>query len=253
MIHYIAIAHPFSHPMENIPNYVNITFLAVVVTTLGFLLYALVIASPENKNYTPIIVFTFAIAWLFGLSTLTRYHYFDEIQDYPIRFLWVIGIPGLAILLALVVKKSRDFILRMPITTLTYLHIIRVPIEIILWWLTLYEVFPQILTFEGINFDILAGISAPFAGVFLVGLRSKSRAGAVIWNVLALGLALNLGIHALMASPFFFDPARYPVANVAVFSFPFVLLPGFVVPVILFSHIASLIQLFRPLPEEEDY
>ena len=35
------------------PLYIPITFLAVVVTTFGFLLYALKVASPGKKDFTP--------------------------------------------------------------------------------------------------------------------------------------------------------------------------------------------------------
>ena len=40
------------------PLYIPITFLAVVVTTFGFLLYALKVASPGKKDFTPTVVAT---------------------------------------------------------------------------------------------------------------------------------------------------------------------------------------------------
>ncbi len=107
------------------------------------------------------------------------------------------------------------------------------------------------LTFEGINYDIVSGISAPFAGVFLVGMRSKSRIGAIIWNILALALLINIVARAISATPYFFDPDSFNVPNVAVFNFPYVLLPGFVVPMVLFSHIVSFIKLFGRQEEEK--
>ena len=134
--------------------------------------------------------------------------------------------------------------MEIPLTTLHYIHIVRVPIEMVLWWLSVCMLVPMELTFEGENLDIISGISAPFAAVFMVGSRSKNRVGAVIWNLLALGLLLNIALKAISVTPYFYTPTHDLVANTGVFQFPYILLPTFVVPVILFSHIVALYQLF---------
>jgi hypothetical protein len=45
---------------------------------------------------------------------------------------------------------------------LTLLHIIRIPVELGLYWLFIYKAIPQLMTFEGRNFDILVGLTVPF-------------------------------------------------------------------------------------------
>ena len=130
-----------------------------------------------------------------------------------------------------------------PITTLHYLHIIRVPVEMVLWWLSVAMVIPEIMTFEGANLDIISGISAPFAAVFMVGARSKSRIGAIIWNLLALGMLFNIVFIAISHTPYFYEATDEVPANVGVFNFPYILLPTFVVPAVFFSHLVSLNQL----------
>lgn len=135
--------------------------------------------------------------------------------------------------------------MRMPITSLTYLHIVRVPVEIVLWWLALHQMLPLLLTFEGINHDILSGVSAPFVAIFMVGQRSKSRIGAIIWNILAMGLLINIVGHALLSTPYPFQQFSFDQPNIAIFYFPFVWLPGFIVPAVLLSHLVSLMKLIN--------
>tara|TARA_A100001011_G_C13908717_1_gene674141 strand:- start:231 stop:452 length:222 start_codon:yes stop_codon:yes gene_type:complete len=63
----------------------------------------------------------------------------------------------------------------MPLVSLTYIHLIRIPVELVLWWLSSYDLIPLALTFEDQNFDILAGISAPFVAVFLIGKHKRQN------------------------------------------------------------------------------
>lgn len=236
--------------MENIPPYVGITFFACVITTFGFLYYASSEASTKRGN-VPIIVTTFIAVWIFFISLLALQHYFLDFESMPPRLILWVFFTIVCVVLLFLFKSSRRFIEKMPITTLTYIHIIRVPVEIVLWWLFVHGTVAESMTFEGVNYDILSGISAPFAGLFLVGMKSKSKIAAIIWNLIALGLLINIVTRAVLATPYFYDPLVYEQPNIAVFYFPFVLLPAFIVPAVFFSHIASLYKLFR-YQEAED-
>lgn len=235
--------------MEDVPHYVSVTFLACVIATFGFLYYAFDQAS--TKGTTTLFFTTLVSVWIFTVSLLTFQSFFTEMDSRPPR-LMLFTFPALAIpLFSLLFKRSRQIIDRMPITTLTYVHIIRVPVEIVLWWLFMQGVVAEAMTFEGMNYDILSGISAPFAGLFFVGMKSKSRLAAIIWNVATLGLLINIIIRATLTTPYFFDPPAGVNANVAVFYFPYVLLPTFIVPAVFFCHVASLYRLIR-YPQREE-
>lgn len=246
----IYCLEPFSKLMENIPPFVSITFIVTVLATFGFLYYAINTASSDKTNTTPTMAITLIIAWVFVVSLLTFNGFFRDFDSQPPRFLYLILPPLLVIIALLAIPKSRAFLQKMPLTTLTYIHIIRVPVEMVLWWLSQEGVVASAMTFEGMNYDILSGISAPFAGVFLVGLRSKSKIGAFIWNLLAFGLVLNIVVRAISATPYFFDPAVYDQPNIAVFYFPYVLLPAFIVPAVFFSHLVSF---YRLLTDKDEY
>ncbi|MEO9967879.1 MAG: hypothetical protein ABJF11_18955 [Reichenbachiella sp.] len=230
--------------MSELPSYVSGVFLAIVAVTFGFLYYSIKLAQPNKSDQSAIIVSTFMMVWIFILSILALYGMFLDFEAMPPPLLYVILPPLAAIIIAVSKKQSRVYLMNIPITTLTYLHIVRVPVEIVLWWLAGSQLLPYLLTFEGINYDILSGISAPFVAIFMVGLRSKSRIGAILWNIIALGLLVNVVGHAILSTPTPFQLFAFDTPNIAVFHFPFVLLPGFVVPAVLFSHLVSLIKLF---------
>ncbi len=228
--------------MEDIPGYVSATFVAIVIAVLGFIYYAVNAATPGKKNITPSIVITLLLGWLFFVSLQTFNGYFTNLSGTP-RLPMFAGITGIIILLLFVWPRSRVILMNMPITTLHYIHIVRVPIEMVLWWLAVSQAIPLDMTFEGRNLDIISGISAPFAAVFMVGTRSKSRIGAIIWNLIALALLFNIVRMAISYMPYFFTPSGNEVANLGVFYFPYVLLPTFIVPSILFCHLVSIYQL----------
>lgn len=228
--------------MEDIPNYVAATFIAIVMAVLGFLYYAISTAIPGKKSITPSLVITLLVGWIFFVSVQTFNGYFTNLSGFP-RLPLIVSITLVSIVLLFVWPRTRAILREMPITTLHYIHIVRVPIEMVLWWLAVSRAIPMDMTFEGSNLDIISGISAPFAAVFMVGARSKSRIGAIIWNIIALALLINIVQMAIGYLPYFYTPTSGQTPNLGVFYFPYVLLPTFVVPAIFFSHLVSIYQL----------
>ncbi|MEO9484183.1 MAG: hypothetical protein ABJG47_12080 [Ekhidna sp.] len=227
--------------MEDVPSYVAATFIAIVIAVLGFLYYSISAATSKKKNITTTLVIVLLVGWIFFVSVQTLNGYFTNLSGVP-RLPLMAGVPLAAIVIAFLWRKSRTVLLNMPITTLHYIHIVRVPVEMVIWWLAVSRAMPMDMTFEGVNLDIISGISAPFAAVFLVG-ASKNRIGAIIWNVVALGLLIHIVQLAIGYMPYFFTPSGGQVANLGIFYFPYVLLPTFIVPAIFFSHTVSLFQL----------
>lgn len=230
--------------MDQLPSYVSPIFIGVTIAVYGFIFYAISRALKGNNIAT--------IAWanvmliiLFITGFLTFKGFFHDFESVPPRLILIVGPIIILLLIQFLIPKSRAAIMRMPITTLTYIHIVRIPVELCLWWLFGAGLVAEEMTFEGINFDIIAGITAPFAGVFLVGKKVNNKWGAIIWNLVCLGLVLNIVLRAIQLTPYFYDGSGEQLQNLAVFHFPFIWLPTFVVPAVIFSHVASLMQLFK--------
>lgn len=122
------------------------------------------------------------------------------------------------------------------------LQSMRVVIELGLWSLFALGKLPVHMTFEGRNFDVLVGLTAPVVALGVARGWIGTR-GAVAWNVASLGLLANIvGIAVTtLPGPLHLD---WPgVSNAIVTTPPFVWIPAFFVPVALFGHVLSLRQL----------
>ena len=237
---YLTIS-PLIQPMGNIPNYVSGTFIAIVIAVLAFIIYAVSAAADRKSKTTITVIVLVLLGWIITISLLSVDGFYLD-YSLPPRLFMFLGVCLISFAVMFAIPKSRAFLGKMPITTLHYLHIVRVPVEMVLWWLAVWSIVPMEMTFEGSNLDIVSGISAPFAAVFLVGARNKNRIGAIIWNLVALALLINIVSRAISYTPYFYDGGDVP-ANIGVFYFPYVLLPTFVVPAVFFCHLVSLYQL----------
>ncbi len=230
--------------MDDLSMHVSVIFVLLTAAAFGFLVFAAYHSFNGQRN--PLAYFASALlAWLLGTGSLGYHGFFLDFQANPPR-LFLFVVPMILLIIALLLmKRTREGLMKMPLATLTYIHIVRIPVEMCLWWLFGAGLVDESMTFEGVNFDIVAGISAPFAGVFLVGKKSNNKITAIIWNVICLGLVMHIVIRAISLTPYFYDGSGTELQNMAVFYFPFVWLPAFVVPAVIFSHLVSLLQLIK--------
>ncbi len=229
--------------MDPVPYHGNFVFIATTVATFGFIYSSVVQAQATPKKHLPLLVGVVLVSWMALVAWLAHTRFFLHFDSTPPRLLLAIGVPALCIAILLSYTKTRQFLLNMPISTLTYIHIVRVPVEIILWWLYLAGNVPQLMTFEGINYDILSGVTAPFIAIFAIGFKNKRRILAIVWNLLALALLVNIVGHAILSAPGPFQQLAFNQPNIGVFYFPYIWLPAFIVPAVLFAHLVSLIKL----------
>lgn len=102
------------------------------------------------------------------------------------------------------------------------------------------------MTFEGRNFDIIAGITAPFMYfVCFNGAVVKNKGLLLAWNFICLALLINIVVNAVLAAPFSFQKFAFDQPNIAVLYFPFVWLPSFIVMLVLFSHLVVIRRLLK--------
>ena len=153
--------------------------------------------------------------------------------------------PLLTIVLLFSTIKGRRFIDSLPLQKLTYLHIVRIPVEIVLYWLYLHKAVPELMTFEGRNFDILAGITAPILAYFGLTKAKWNHRIILVWNFICLGLLINIVVNALLSARTPIQQFAFDQPNIAIEYFPFSWLPTFIVPVVLFGHLVSIRQLWK--------
>ena len=222
--------------MENLPIYISILFGLITLLTVGLFYKA------TNRSILSLVIL---LTWLVIQAVIALTNFYTVTDTIPPRFLLLVMPPILFIILLFATNKGRIFIDSLDIKALTLLHIVRVPVEIVLFWLFIYKMIPELMTFEGRNFDIISGISAPLIYYFGFVQKQLSNKIIIIWNVLCLMLLFNIVINAVFSAPFPFQKFAFDQPNIAILYFPFNWLPSCVVPIVLFSHIVVIRQLLK--------
>lgn len=183
--------------------------------------------------------------WAIVLAVLGLRGFYLRTEGLPPRFAMVLGLPVLAIIAVFSMARGRRWIDRADAATLTLLHAVRVPVELGLFGLFVYGAIPGLMTFEGRNFDVLSGLTAPL--VYWFGYRRENLRTPVLvaWNIACLGLLANIVVNAILSAPFELQTQAFDQPNVAILYFPYVWLAGIIVPLVLFSHLVCLRRLVR--------
>jgi len=222
--------------MENLPTYISLVFGLTTILAVGLFYKA-----TNNSRITLLILLTWlAVQAFIGLSG-----FYTVTDTIPPRILFLVLPPILFIVGLFTTSKGRQFIDSLDTKTLTILHTIRIPVEIVLFWLFIYKTIPELMTFEGRNFDILSGLTAPI--IFYSGFIKKQlgRNVILIWNFVCLGLLIFIVANAVLSAPFPFQKFAFDQPNIAVLYFPFNWLPACVVPIVLLSHLVAIRQLLK--------
>ncbi len=222
--------------MENLPIYIGLVF--------GFTTFLSVIffyKATGNSRMTWQIL----LAWLIVQTVIGMSGFYTVTSGFPPRFLFLLLPPFLFIIALFTTTKGKQYLDTLDIKTLTLLHTIRIPVELVLFWLFVHKTVPELMTFEGRNFDILSGLSAPFIYYFGYVKRILSNKILLLWNFICLALLLNIVINAILSAPFPFQQFAFEQPNIAVLYFPFNWLPSCVVPLVLLSHLTAIRQIIN--------
>ena len=233
--------------IENLPTYISLIFALTTFATLMFFYLAVKKSTSETTSKKATTILFCLTIWLAIQAVLTlKYVYISDTTSIPPKIL-LFGIlpPILTIILLFATSKGRQFIDTLPLTNIIYLNVVRIPVEVILLWLFLNKAIPQLMTFEGRNFDIIAGITAPFIAYFGLTKGKLSRQLILVWNFICLALLLNIVINALFSAPSPLQKFAFDQPNIAILNFPFSWLPTFIVPIVLFGHLTSIRQLTK--------
>jgi hypothetical protein len=220
--------------MENLPFYVYIVF-ALAVLVAVFMFY-----KAAKSSSTVLIVL---LGWLVLQSLLSISGFYKLANTVPPRFPLLVMPPFFMIAGLFITSRGKQFIDGLNIKTLALLHVARVLVELVLFWLFVARAVPVLMTFEGRNFDVVSGLSAPLVYYFGFVKKQLSKAFILVWNVICLALVVNVAFYAVLSSPTKFQQFAFDQPNIALGYFPFVLLPSLLVPLVVFAHLVSIRQL----------
>lgn len=214
--------------MEHLPSYICVAFVLTTLLTVFFFYEA------ANRSGKVLIVL---LSWMLMHAFISCTGFYTVTDSIPPRFLLLVLPPLLTIAALFYTGKGKAFIDRLDVKMLTLLHVVRIPVEIVLYGLFLYKQVPELMTFEGRNLDIISGLTAPLMYHYGYVKQKISQTALLAWNIVCLGLLLNIVVYAVLSTPVPFQQFGFDQPNVAVLYFPFVWLPGCVVPLVLLSHL----------------
>ncbi len=233
--------------IDNLPTYISLSFGVTTLVALQLFIWTIrnSYSKQTQKKATPIFI-SFTL-WLTIQAVLTYNNvYNSDTNSFPPKIMLIGILPTiLTIIFLFATPKGRLFIDSLSLKHLTSLNIVRIPVELVLLWLFLNKAIPKLMTFEGRNFDILAGVTAPFVVYYGLTKKKLSRQVILIWNFVCLGLLANIVVIALLSAPSPIQKFAFDQPNIAILYFPFSWLPTFIVPLVLFGHLASIRQLLK--------
>ncbi|MFY0592197.1 hypothetical protein [Roseivirga sp.] len=115
----------------------------------------------------------------------------------------------------------------------------RIAVELLIYGAFLEGLFPERVTFEGLNYDILMGILA-LPTAYLISKGILKRKAILAYNILGLAV-LSLTGYAFISS-FYFSDFVSKTGEIALVQVPFILLPGVLLPFAIFYHVVSIKQ-----------
>lgn len=219
--------------IDTLPSWIPLLFLSTFVLTVALFHYA---------NGKPRWLTLMVVGWSV-LQCALAYSGFYQITDtIPPRFGLVLIPPAILIVYGLLPAQRKWALSNRNIQISTFLHSVRVPVEMVLFGLFVNRMIPELMTFEGRNFDIVMGITAPVMGWFFLKNR-LSRRTLLYWNVLGLLLVSFVLCNGILSAELPFQQFGFEQPNRAMNYFPFVLLPSTIVPIVVWTHVIDIIKL----------
>lgn len=232
---------------------VVLAFVVIPILLVIQLLAAVATASrqldePESSRHAAVNgTALIAVLWMTLTWLAARNGYLAQWDATPPPFaLLVVAIVGLAITIAFTPYGTR-LVLGLPLWSLVAMQTFRLPLELAMHGLSDRGVMPEQMSYAGLNFDILTGLSAIVVAWALATGRGGRRL-AMIWNIGGMFLLINIVTIAILSTPRFqiFGPDR---VNVFVMYPPFVWLPAVMVLAALAGHLLIFRALSNPTRE----
>ena len=223
-------------------------YLSLFTAVLLFLIGNYTISktfSSQNKSKNKRILLGFGlIGWLVYIYLIGESGFLLNF-DFPPRFFLFMVLPAFIFTGVFLYKnRKNDWIKNIPKSWLIYFQTFRIGVELLFVYSLTEGLLNKEVTWEGYNYDLLMGITAPILGFLVFNRNIISQKVALWWNylgILILASVIFLFISSLYLPQLFGSETVLLPKEVG--SFPLVLIAGFLMPSAVFIHFLSIIQL----------
>ncbi len=221
---------------------------ALVAVMVGALVWA-VNAAAQRANMLParrrtlVVAVVFVISsWLALAATLAATGLLSVWTARPPRVLMLPLAVFTTMVLVARTATFRQLLAGLPAWWPVALQTFRIVVELVLWRLFVRGDVPVQMTFEGRNFDLLIGVTAPLIAAGVAAKRIRPRV-LLAWNVVGLAMLANVVGTAATSIPGPLHVAWPGPPLTAIGDFPLVWIPAFLAPCAVFLHIVSIRKL----------
>ncbi|CAN5446225.1 hypothetical protein BH23BAC1_BH23BAC1_06470 [soil metagenome] len=210
----------------------QIATVAFILLTASLFVYVLITLKKSFQSIVPAdqamkwLKISAAIlgGWLLFLAVLALSGFFQNFQALPPRFALALLPPVLGIIIISNIKGTNTILAALPESSLISFQTFRIVMELILWVLYLAYIIPVQMTFEGMNFDVLVGLTAPVISYLCFKKKKWPISVAIFWNFLGLTLLATIVSIAILSAPtpfrqFMTDPAPTFIASVPYYGY----------------------------------
>lgn len=180
--------------------------------------------------------------WVILLGILSVRGFFSDFTRLPPRLIIALLIPLPVVLLFTRSRAGKQLLQQIQPQWLLYLQSFRILVEIALWVLVRKGALPVQMSFEGRNFDVLSGLLAIPVGYYCFVKKSWPPVAVLLYNIAGLILLLNIVTISALSLPTPLRVFHNQPDSSLVTTFPFIYLPGVLVPLAYTLHIFSLRQ-----------
>lgn len=225
-------------------SYSVFTFFIVLIVLFGYrrVLHSMALtAKVRSKKFTVALVVL--VIWISYLTILSRTTILRDL-NMPPKFPLLIFLPlVLGMILFYRQSKNSGVVHAIPRSWPIYFQSFRIVVEILILFTFFEGILPKSATFEGMNFDVIMGVSAPFVGAYVVKYPHRKKI-QYIWNIVGIFMVLFVGF--IIASSMYFPSiwnSTTALVSMQFVEMPYLLLAGFLAPIAIFMHVVSLVQL----------
>ncbi|MCC6599184.1 MAG: hypothetical protein IT223_00755 [Crocinitomicaceae bacterium] len=238
--------------MLDLPFYLPLIFILTTLVSLVFMVWIFITSKNETTRRQANLLSLLVLLWIIFQATLALNKWYMDRTVVPPHLLFPVIAAIPVILLLFLTSKGRRFIDGFSTEILTWLHIVRVPVEVCLFLLAIHKQVPFSMTFGGHNFDIVSGITAPIIAWWGIRKEKLSRKFILTWNCIALLIVIQAAVTGIGALPSPIQMWDFQQPNYAEMHFPFVWLPAFILPLLIFSHLVCIRRLWKQ-PEKTSF
>lgn len=208
--------------------------------------------SPSEAKKLKIRLAAYLVGWqvyLLGMASTGILQNFDP----PPRFVIFLVLPAFIFIgVFLSRNKNKRWIAAIPKSWAVYYQTFRILIESLFVFSVAAGTLHYHVTIEGYNFDMIFAFTAPIVGFLVFGRKLIPESVVKVWNYLGLAVIASIIFLFLTTTmlPEMYGSAE-PLLPIEFGMYPYVVVPGFLMPSAVFMHIFSLIQLSKKPKEEK--